>query len=190
MQVSSPLVSKGIVQFMEFPAEARMEIISLLQHGNQAEADRELRQLANRTFFKQNLVFNYPREQYAKLDRGDTPGSINASWLTLSTSEYSDPSVQTVTGESLRVNQTTQVADPTNARASILRFILDVGQFVGTWNTAILIGGDTATSTPGTGKIIAAVNGILDDLGQTLTRTGSTIHLVNWTLKHLDSSEV
>jgi hypothetical protein len=185
----SPFISRGQVSFLEFAPEDRPALIDILENTDPAHVDAALERLALRRFRKTNLVFNYPREQYAALDRGES-ASINARYLTLSADAYTDPSVETVSGESLRVGQTTKAKDPNDAKSSIIRFILDVGQFVGTWDTAILIGGADATGTVGTGKIIAAVNDLLDDQGNPVTRTGSTLHLVNWKLKHLDASEV
>jgi hypothetical protein len=179
--------SRGIVEFSVFPAAARNDLLSALNHP-------ELNTIIDRwtcsTFQCGNLVFNYPREQYAKLDRGETPEAINASWFTLSNDAYTNPAATIVTGETLRLPTATKTVDPINPKNTIIRFILDVGQFVGAWKTAILIGGADATSTSGTGKIIAAVNDVKDDANAPLNRDGSTIHLVNWKLKHLDSSEV
>jgi hypothetical protein len=178
---------QGLVEFAELPASALQGLKAVLPCPDLLEAF--LAQHARRVR-KHNLVFNYPREQYAKLDRGETPEAINASWLTLSTSSYTNPATQTVSGETLRLAATTKVVDPVNPRNTLLRFILEGGQFVGLWPTAILIGGPDATGTPGTGKIIAAVNNVRDDTNAPLNRDGTTIHLVNWKLKHLDSSEV
>jgi hypothetical protein len=181
--------SKGIVEFIEIPG-AFSELVQEMAQHYPGQLEAFLERNAFRRFSKGNLVFNYPRVQYAKLDRGETPDAINASWFTLSNDAYTNPATETVTGESLRVSTSTKAVDPSNSKNSIIRFILDVGQFVGSWQTAILIGGASATSTPGTGKIIAAVNDVRDDSNAPLNRDGTTIHLVNWKFKHLDSSEV
>ncbi len=187
MDVSNGLISRGEVEFIEFPKEMGPDLRWVC---DSQDLELLIRRWAIHRFQKRNLVFNFPREQYAKLDRGETPEAINARWFTLSASAYSNPATETVSGESMRLETTTLAVDPSNPKNSVIRFILDAGQFVGSWSTAILIGGATATSTPGTGKIVAAVNSVTDDLGNPLARTGSTIHLVNWKLKHLDSSEV
>ncbi len=183
------LISKGIVEFIELPASAGIALRGALRESN-AMAESLIRELAIKRMEIGNLVFNFPREQYSKLDRGETPEAISAGWLTLSNDAYSNPAIQTVTGETMRLPFTTRAIDPINPKNTLFRFILDAGQFVGAWNTAILIGGSGATVTPGTGKIIAAVNNVKDDTNSPLNRDGTTIHLVNWKLKHLDSSEV
>jgi hypothetical protein len=181
--------SKGVVEFIEFPDYSREWLHHCLARYPH-DFELFIEQFALQRFEKSNLVFNFPREQYAKLDRGETPEALNARWFTLANSAYTNPALQTVPGEAFRLETSTQAADPSNAKNSIFRFILDVGQFVGSWTTAILIGGDDASNTPGTGKIIAAVNDVRDDSNAPLNRDGTTIHLVNWKLKHLDSSEV
>ncbi len=181
--------SKGFVTFIELAAECRPLLNEFIGEDD-LTLGSILSPYVKNHIEKANLIFNYPRQQYAALDRGETPESINANWFTLSSDAYSNPATTVVTGETLRVQSSTKAVDPSSANNSILRFILDVGQFVGPWQTAVLIGGPTATSTPGTGKIIAAVNSVKDDTGQPLSRDGSTIHLVNWKIKHLDSSEV
>jgi hypothetical protein len=189
--------SKGLVEFVELPGMLSPQINRLLTSTtNACDEDREqaltalLQAYGRPCFQKSNLIFNYPREQYARLDRGETPLAINASWFTLANETYSNPAVETVGGETLRVAASTKATDPVNPKNSIVRFVLDVGQFVGSWTTAILIGGADADNTPGSGKIIAAVNDIRDDSNLPLNRDGTTIHLVSWKLKHLDSSEV
>jgi hypothetical protein len=178
--------AKGTVEFIELPAAARGDLLNGPDWPG-------WRTIANRwkcrSFQCGNLIFNYPREQYARLDRGEAPEAINASWFTLSNDAYTNPATTLVSGETLRLSTSTKTVDPINPKNTIIRFILDVGQFVGAWKTAILIGGADATSTPGTGRIIAAVNDVKDDANAPLNRDGSTIHLVNWKLKHLDSSE-
>ena len=181
--------SKGYVSFIELDAKCR-HLLDEVIGNSEKEIEEFLAPYVKSRIEKTNLIFNYPRQQYSALDRGETPESINANWFTLSSDSYTNPATTVVTGETLRVQSSTKAVDPSSANNSILRFILDVGQFVGPWQTAVLIGGPTATSTPGTGKIVAAVNSVKDDTGQPLSRDGSTIHLVNWKIKHLDSSEV
>ncbi len=183
------LLSKGVVEFVAFPAKALQALRAALNESPDT-LERFMQQQALQRLEIGNLVFNFPREQYAKLDRGETPDAINAGWLTLSNDAYSNPAIKTVSGETLRLPASARAADPVNPKNTLFRFILDAGQFVGAWNTAILIGGADATSTPGTGTIIAAVNNVKDDTNSPLNRDGTTIHLVNWKLKHLDSSEV
>lgn len=180
--------SKGIVEFVELLPAGRALLYEYAD-ADEATLDQVLAPYIRKRKKKGNLVFNYPRIQYATLDRGGVPESVNANWLTLSNDAYTNPSILTVTGETARVQAGAKIADPANPNNSILRFILDVGQFVGAWNTAVLIGGPTATDVVGTGKIIAAVNDVKDDTNAPLNRDGTTIHLVNWKLKHLDSSE-
>ncbi len=187
MQLQSGSLSRGQVEFISFPLNALDDLRRALAGPN---AEAFIQCWAKERFKCHNQVFNYPREQYAKLDRGEAAGVINASWFTLSHDVYATPSVETVIGETLRIATSTQASDPTNAKNSIIRFILEGGQFVGAWQSAVLIGGPGATSTPGTGKIIAAVNDVRDDSNAPLNRDGTTIHLVNWKLKHLDVSEV
>jgi hypothetical protein len=187
MRLESGSLSRGQVEFIGFPLEVREDLLAAM-HGPDLEGF--IQRWATERFIRRNQVFNYPREQYAKLDRGETPEAINARWFTLSHDVYATPTVQTVTGETLRIGTSTRAADPTNQKNSLIRFILEGGQFVGAWQSAILIGGAGATSTPGTGKIIAAVNDVRDDSNAPLNRDGTTIHLVNWKLKHLDVSEV
>ena len=181
--------SKGFVSFVELEPECRPLLDKVVGIGEE-ELEEILAPYVKKKIEVCNLIFNYPRQQYAALDRGEVPEVINANWFTLSGVAYSNPAATVVAGETLRVQTSTKAVDPSNANNSILRFILDIGQFVGPWKTAILIGGADATSTPETGKIIAAVNDVKDDTGQPLSRDGSTIHLVNWKIKHLDSSEV
>lgn len=189
-QISIPKVgfSKGLVSFFELPAECLDELREKLAIGE--PVDDLVEKYAKRRVEKCNLIFNFPRQQYAALDRGETPESINARWLTLSTAAYTNPATLTVSGETTRINTSTRAADPSNANNSIIRFLIEPGQFIGAWSTAILIGGAGATSTPGTGKIVAAVNDVKDDTNAPLNRDGTTVHLVNWKIKHLDSSEV
>jgi hypothetical protein len=177
------------VEFVRLPGMLGDPLKMILENNNMQALDQLLDDYAESSHIQPNMVFNFPREQYSKLDRGETPEAINAAWFTLSNQNYSNPSIQTVSGETFRVAATTQAADPANPRNSIIRFILDVGQFIGAWSTAILIGGSDATGTPGTGKIVAAVNNVRDDANTALNRDGTTIHLVNWKLKHLDISE-
>ncbi len=187
--MENSLISKGIVEFIEFPANASIALRGVLRESD-AMVESLIRELAIKRMEIGNLVFNFPREQYSKLDRGETPEVIAPGWLTLSNDAYSNPAIQTVTGETMRLPFTTRAVDPINPKNTLFRFILDAGQFVGAFSTAILIGGSDATSTVGTGKIIAAVNNVKDDTNAPLNRDGTTIHLVNWKLKHLDSSEV
>ena len=187
MKLTETSYSKGLVEFIELAPEAGR---FLREARSPEDWDQVIQKYQIKRFQKGNLVFNFPREQYSKLDRGETPETVNARYFTLSTAPYTNPAVQTVTGESLRLANSTIAIDPSNAKNTIVRFILDVGQFVGGWSTAILIGGASATITPGSGKIVAAVNNVKDDTSAPLNRDGSTIHLVNWKIKHLDSSEV
>lgn len=180
-----PFITAGEVEVVRFPHYMQADLVAGINDPQEVE---KLSRYALR-YFQRNLIFNYPRVQYAALDRGETPLSVNASWFTLSRDSYTNPALETVAGETVRVGTSTKIADPANPRNSIIRFVLDVGQFIGSWQSAILIGGDGATSTPGTGKIIAAVNGVKDDANTPLNRDGTTIHLVNWKLKHLDKSE-
>ncbi len=184
--------TKGVVQFAEIPVKHYAELKGAMTdvYSGLDVVDSLVERYANRNFGKGNLIFNYPREQYGKLDRGETPESINANWLTLSADAYTNPVITTVTGESLRVQASARSADPTNLKNTIIRFLIGPGQFIGAYNTAILIGGPTATSTAGTGKIVAAVNNVKDDTNSPINRDGSTVHLVTWKIKHLDSSEV
>jgi hypothetical protein len=186
----STACSQGRVEFIALPASAAQALQRVLQAGDDAVLESFLQKHSHERMTRSNLIFNYPRQQYARLDRGETPESINAGWLTLSNTPYTNPATETVTGETVRLAPITKIVDSLNANNSIIRFVLDVGQFIGAWKTAILIGGPDADSTPGSGKIIAAVNDIRDDSNQPLNRDGTTIHLVNWKLKHLDSSEV
>jgi hypothetical protein len=180
-------MSKGIVRFSEFPPGA----VHLLKRAESEEDfERLIHAFSLRDFHQGNLVFNYPREQYARLDRGEEPGEINARFLTLSGDAYTDPAVETVENEVSRIQRTTRAVDVTNRRASIIRFIIKEGQFVGDWDTAILIGGPGATADVGTGKIIAVVNDVRDDQGAPFSRDGSTAHLISWKIKHIDSGEV
>lgn len=180
--------SRGEVEFISFPTACLSGLNKVIH--DPVELALFARKHATASTGKRNLVFNFPREQYAKLDRGDTPEAVNASWLTLSNSQFLDPSIQSVAGETNRILTSTKAVDPSGSTGSILRFIIDAGQFVGTWKTAILIGGSTAISTPGTGKIVAAVNNVKDDNEQPFNRDGTTVHLINWKIKHIDSSEV
>lgn len=185
--------SQGLVEFIELPGTLSPQLNQVLtcdRNDREQSLAAFLHVYGRPSFQKSNLIFNYPREQYARLDRGETPLEINASWFTLSNDAYTNPAVETVSGETLRLEASTKATDPVNPKNSIIRFVLDVGQFVGSWTTAILIGGATADNTPGSGKIIAAVNDIRDDSNLPLNRDGTTIHLVSWKLKHLDSSEV
>ena len=141
-------------------------------------------------FKRKNMIFNFPRIQYSALDRGETPETVNAQYFTLSNTILTNPSLLIVPDEVLRLEPSTRAIDPSNPNNTLIRFILDVGQFVGSWKTAVLIGGAAATLTPQTGKIVAAVNDVRDDSNAPLNRDGTTIHLVNWKIKHLDSSEV
>ena len=191
MNLHNTFVSRGNVGIVELPGDCRLDLFDVLTQVDERPQDLEAliqMRLLNQ-WTHHNLVFDFPRQEYAKLDRGES-AAINARYLTMASTSYTDSSVETVSGESLRVAQTTQAQDPNNTKGSILRFILDVGQFVGTWPTAILIGGATATTTPGTGKIVAAVNNLLDDQSNPVVRSGSTLHLVNWNIAHLDASEV
>lgn len=187
MDLSRDFVSRGAVEIAEFPIDLRAALLGALSCGQGVESIVCLH--APRRMRRHNLVFNFPRAQYAKLDRGETPESVNAQYLTLATAAYANPAQETVTGEAMRVAASTRAVDPANPNNSVVRFILDVGQFVGTWNTAILIGG-AATATPGTGKIVAAVNDLKDDTGAPVSRDGTTLHLVSWKLRHIDASEV
>lgn len=181
--------SRGLVEFIELPATQAKHLRHILGHTPD-DLNQFLATQALQRFEKHNLIFDFPRIQYAKLDRGESAEVIDASWFTLSNDIYTNPAATTVSGETARVYTSTRAVDPINAKNSIIRFILDVGQFIGSWKTALLIGGATATSTPGSGKIIAAVNDVRDDNNVPLNRDGTTIHLVNWKLKHLDSSEI
>lgn len=182
--------SKGIVDFFELSPEAGPALHRLALELDDFNLENAAQPYLVKRIRQGNLLFNFPREQYAKLDRGETPEAIDAKYLTLATVNYTNPAVTTVAGESLRVITSTRAVDPTNPKNSIFRFILDVGQFVGAWSSAILIGGSGATSTPGTGKIVAAVNNVKDDTNTPLNRDGTTYHLISWKIKHLDSSEV
>lgn len=186
----STAFSQGQVDIIALPASASRPLRRVLLQKDEKLLVAFLQEHSLSQFSKTNLVFNYPRKQYAKLDRGETPESINAAWFTLSNTPLTNPATEVVSGESMRIAPTTKIVDSLNANNSILRFVLDVGQFIGTWKTAILIGGPDASHIPGSGKIIAAVNDIRDDSNIALNRDGTTIHLVNWKLKHLDSSEV
>lgn len=180
------LISQGEVELITLPGMLGPELKEVLPNPDALEDFLE----RHRKFSQHNMVFNFPRQQYAKLDRGETPEAINATWFTLSNDAYLNPSVVNVAGETFRVAANTNTVDPVNNRNSIIRFVLDVGQFIGSWKTGILIGGADATASPGTGKIVAAVNDVKDDANTPLNRDGTTIHLVNWKLKHLDASEV
>lgn len=188
MDILNTGFSKGIVEIVELPGHMREPLYNAMANYPD-DLDSFLRLYGTGRVKKGNLVFNFPREQYAKLDRGETIEAINASWFTLSAAAYTNPATQIVAGETQRVGTTTR-GPGANPKHSVFRFILDLGQFTGTWQTGLLIGGDGATSTPGTGKIVAAVNNIKDDTGTALSRDGSTIHSVTWKLKHLDSSEI
>lgn len=192
IQIPRRAYTKGLVEFAELPAECFDELRSAMSdvYSGLDVVGELVRRHAKRRFDKGNLIFNFPREQYSALDRGETPEAIDAKWLTLSAAAYTDPAIETVTGESLRLQTTARAADPSNPKNSILRFLIGPGQFIGAFNTAILIGGSGATSTTGTGKIVAAVNNVKDDTGASINRDGSTVHLVTWKIKHLDSSEV
>lgn len=183
-----PIV-KGMVEVLSIPGILRHEFLHVMQSQDHQAVDDFMTDARIKGYLQGNMVFNFPRIQYAKLDRGETPEAVNASFFTLSNDAYANPDTTTVAGETLRVAATTKAVDPANPKNSIIRFVLDVGQFTGSWKTAILIGGPGATSTPGTGSIIAAVNDIRDDANLPLNRDGTTVHLVNWKLKHLDSSE-
>jgi hypothetical protein len=179
--------SQGIVEFAEFSAHSLGNLRFAMREPDMLE--RYIRDFARRRFSKKNLVFNFPREQYAKLDRGEAPSVISANYLTLTNEPLTNPATLVVPGEAIRVQASARIKDPTNPKSSIFRFLLEPGQFVGTFSTAALIGSD-ATADPGTGKIIAAVGNIKDDAGSSVSRDGTTIHLINWKLKHIDSSEV
>jgi hypothetical protein len=168
--MESKLATKGVVTFEEW-----------ISHKSFFKKTKE--------FELNNLIFNWPREQYSKLDRGETPDSVNACYLTLVNTQISDPSLLVVPNEANRIPYTARGKDPNDPKTTILRFFVDFGQFIGSFSTAVLIGGPLATSSPGTGKIISAVNNIKDDQGAAINRSGSTLHTITWRLHHLDISE-
>lgn len=187
--MQNQFVSKGVVEVIRLPGKLSYPLKQVLADPDPRPLEHFLKENRQLDHTQHNLVFNYPRLQYARMDRGETPEPVNANWLTLSNEAYLNPAIQNVSGETFRIFATTRIADPVNPRNSIIRFVLDVGQFTGSWKTAILIGGTGASSVPGSGYIIAAVNNVKDDANTPLNRDGTTIHLVNWKIKHLDSSE-
>ena len=140
--------SQGLVEFVELPGELSSSLHRILGQADPTLLDDFLLKYSNTSFKKNNLVFNYPRIQYAKLDRGEAPDPINASWFTLSNDNYTNPAAQLVLGETYRVATSTKAPDPANSKNSIIRFVLDVGQFTGSWKTALLIGGASANINP------------------------------------------